>query len=433
MFIDIFSHLDALEGFLWSYLAIPFIVIIGVYLSWKSRFSQVRKFPQVVSHFFSEAKTTDHQDGIHPLKAFFASIGGCIGIANIVAVCTAIQIGGPGAIFWMWVTALIGMIVKYSEVYLGISFRVPNKNGGYDGGPMQYLQKIFSTKTVPVIFAIFLAIYGTEVYMFDVMCHSISENWHINHWVCAGIIFILVLYASRGGIERIGKISSILIPGFIVIFSGMSLWILGSHFTELPSFFKLIFKSAFKGHAPLGGFAGSSIMLAISQGAARSCYSGDIGVGYAGIVHAESATKKPHKQAQLSILGVFLDTFVICTFSTLIVLVTGVWHLDIAPSLMVQKALEMYFPYVWFFMPLFIFLLGFSTLMAFFCIGIKCAKFISPKKGEKLYYIYSSSMFLIFSFVDQKYALSLMSIAGACLLSINLYAMTRLRKHIRFF
>lgn len=433
MIASFLTHLNQLDDLLWSYLAIPLIIAIGLYLTFKARFSQVIKFQRVVKDFVCASKMENTNQGIHPIKAFFASIGGCVGIANVVAVCTAVKIGGPGAIFWMWIAALLGMIVKYSEVYLGISYRRPNSLGGYDGGPMYYLQKITKSRFLPVLFAVLLCVYGTEVYMFDVMVHSLSENFQINHLVISVLLLSLIIYVSSGGIERVGKVSSIIIPLFLVIFSIMTFYILAQHIKELPGFFKLIINSAFKGHAALGGFTGSGIMLAISQGVARSCYSGDIGVGYAAIVHSESRIKQPEKQAQMTILGVFLDTFIVCTFSCFLILVTGVWHQDIPASMMVQTALSMYFPYMRYFMPIFIFILGFSSLIAFFFVGLKCSKFIFPKFGKRIYYMYSTLMFAIFSFLDQSSALSIMSITGAFLLSINLFAIHKLRKEIRFF
>lgn len=433
MFLQLLKYLNTIENYLWSYLAIPLIVLIGLSLTFKSRFSQITKFNQIIKNFLNASKNNQNDQGINPYQVFFASISGCIGIANIVAVCTAIQIGGPGAIFWMWIAALLGMIVKYSEVYLGISYRTINGRGGYNGGPMYYLQKVFKGKFLPVTFAVLLAIYGTEIYMFDVMTHSISENWHLNRFFVVGVILVLMLYISRGEVFRVGKIATIIIPIFLIIFSMMTIWILILHLKELPGFFYLILSSAFKGHAPLGGFAGSSMMLALSQGIARSCYSGDIGVGYAAIVHAESRIQEPHKQAQMTILGVFLDTFIVCTFSSLLVLITGVWTQDIPASLMVQIALQKYFPFMNYFMPTFLFILGFSTLITFFYIGLKCSNYVFPKIGKKIYYIYSISMFVLFSNLDQKFALTIMSITGAFLLSINLTAIHKLRKELKFF
>ncbi len=431
-FIHLFKYLDSIDGYLWSYLAIPMIIIIGLFLTFRFRCFQVVKFPTVLKTFYDSARSKREGKGVHPLNAFFASIGGCIGIGNIVAVCTAIQIGGPGAIFWMWVAGLIGMIIKYSEIYLGVRYRVQNDRGGYDGGPMFYLKKVVKGPFLPILFAILLAIYGTEVYMFNVVTHSITENWHINRYLVILAILVPLVYTSSGGIMRVGKVSIVIIPVFLILFCGMSLWILASHLTELPGLLLLIIKSAFTGHASLGGFAGAGILLAMSQGVARGCYSGDIGVGYAGIVHAESRQQEPKKQAQLSILGIFLDTFVVCTFTTLLILLTGVWNQGMPASMMVQRALEQFFPYMNFFMPLFLFILGYSSLIAFFVVGLKCAKFLHPKKGERVYYLYAIASFVVFTFVDQSYALTLMSIVGGILLCINLFAIHRLRREIEF-
>lgn len=433
MFIHFLNILEGLDDLLWSYLAIPMIIGIGIFLSFQFRFMQIFRFRSVMKTFFDSARHKDSGHGAHPLKVFFASIGGCIGIGNIVAVCTAIQIGGPGAIFWMWVAALIGMIVKYAEIYLGIVYRTPNNRGGYDGGPMYYLKKVFNSNFLPIVFAFLLAIYGTEVYMFDVMAHSITQNWHLNHYLVIALILGLIIYTSQGGINRIGQVSSIIIPLFLVVFCSMSAWILFKHLYELPAMFGIIMKSAFTGHASIGGFAGSGIMLAMSQGVARGCYSGDIGVGYASIVQAESQHSDPAKQAQLSILGIFIDTFVVCTCATLLILVTGVWHQDISASMMVQKALEQYFPYMHIFMPIFLFILGYSSLIAFFYVGLKCARYIHPTIGTKVYYAYAIIAFIVFSFLDQSLAMTMMSIVGAILLSINLLAIHKLRKEIKSF
>lgn len=432
MIHQIFAYLDVLDGWLWSTIAIPMVVILGLILNYRSSFALYLKFPQVLGSFFASVKKINNEEvlGVHPLKAFFASIGGCIGIGNIVAVCAAIQIGGPGAIFWMWLAALLGMLIKYSEVYLGIKYRVPNKLGSYDGGPMYYLQEIVKTPVIPILVAVLLTIYGTEIYMFNVITESITENWHVNHYGVISVLLVLIVYASAGGVARVGKISSIIIPFFLVGFSGMSLWVLANHLQELPEVFLTIFKSAFTGHAPLGGFAGSGIMLAMTQGVARGCYTGDIGIGYASIVNAETQYQDPKKQAQLEVLGIFLDTFVVCTLSTLLIIATGVWNQDISASMLVQRALETQFPHMEIFMPVFTFLLGYSSLIAFFCVGLKCAKFIHPKNGEAFYYVYSITAFTLFSFLNQNYALIVMSISGALLLVINTIGIFRMRKDI---
>lgn len=434
MLDQVFSFLDSIDEALWSYLCIPLMIVLGGLFSMRFRFVQIFKFSSVLRVFFEAAREKrGSTKGVHPISAFFASIGGCIGIGNLVAVCTAIQIGGPGAIFWMWVAATLGMTIKYAEVYLGGIYRRPNAGGGYDGGPMYFLQTVFRGPLIPIIVALLLCVYGTEIYMFKVVTHSVVENWHVNEYLVISLLLFLVVYVGSGGIDRVGKITSVIIPIFLVLFATMSLWVLVQHIHEWPKMFLTIFSSAFTGHAAVGGFAGSGMLLTMSQGVARGCYTGDIGVGYASIVQAETSCTDPKRQAQLAILGIFLDTFVVCTLSTLLIMVTGVWKLDIPASLMVQQALSLYFPYMELYMPIFLFILGYSSLIAFFCVGIKCARFIHKKRGPLLYYLYAGSSFLLFSFVDQRYALTIMSITGALLLAINLTGMYRLKERVEAF
>ena len=363
---------------------------------------------------------------------FFTSIGGAIGIGNVVAVCTAVQIGGPGAIFWVWVAGFLGMLIKYSEVYLGIVYRESNDEGGYDGGPMYFLQKAYQSKWIPSLVCLLLCIYGTEIYMFGVMTDSISLNWNLNRFLVMGVLLFLIIYAAKGGIQRVGNICSAIIPVFVGFFGIMSAWVICSHLTELPSLLGVVVTSAFSGHAAVGGFAGSSVMLAMSQGIARGCYSGDIGVGYASIIHSETRLKDPGAQAGLAIFGIFLDTFIVCTLSLCLILITGVWQDPIDSSLLVQAALERFFPHMDLFMPFFLFLLGYSSMIAFFCVGLKCAKFLSPGNGEKYYYIYAVFALIFFSFFDKTCALTVMSLSGVLLLFINVIGIYRLRKDITF-
>ena len=424
--------LTQIQHLLWGYVALPLIIILGLWFSVQLRLPQISKLGPAVKSFaqslFPDGKEETSRRGISPLRAFFTSIGGCIGVANLVTVCSAIKVGGPGAVFWMWVAAFLGMVLKYAEVYLGIKFRVKNATGSYDGGPMFYLQKLFSNQIIPVLFAVLLAFYGTEIYMFSLIVDSIEVNWEANKYVTILLLLGLVLYAAHGGVERVGKISSFIVPFFMTVYLSMCAWILYQNSAQIIPTFKSIFQCAFTGHAAVGGFAGSTLLLSMSQGMARGCYSGDIGIGYAAIVHAESSHADPENQPNLSILGIYLDTFLICTFTTLIVLVTNMWSQDCTASMMTQMTLSQYFPYMAVFMPLFLFIVGYSTIIAYFVVGLKCAKFLSPQWGTKIYYVYGVISFCLFSFVDPDIVITIMAICGALLLFCNVYGIYMLRR-----
>ena len=430
----ILTYLAIFDDFLWGYIAVPILMVLGVYFTFKSRFVQIRKLPYICKHFFSLIlhRSDDSQGGIHPLKAFFACVGGCTGIGNIVAICTAVQIGGPGALFWIWVTAIAGMILKYSEVYLGIRYRIANPNGGYHGGPMYFLKKVFKGNIIPQLVCLLLCVYGVEIYQFSVVTTSLSNNLEMNKIVIILIFLGMILAAARGGVERVGTICSRLIPLFLLCYIGMGAWVLINNFSLIPEVLQQIFVSAFTGHAAVGAFAGSSIMLAISQGIRRGCYAGDVGVGYASVIHSETSLEKPEKQAMLAIFDIFVDSFLICTTSVMLVLVTGVWKEPLDSTLLVQNALGLYFPYMEYFMPVFLFLLGYTTIIAYFCAGLKCAEHLSPGRGKSYYYLYAVLVLLLFSFVDPSHALIVMSITGAFLLIINLFGIFQLRHHVGF-
>jgi len=428
-----FAFLKTFDDSLWAYLGFPAILMTGLFLSLQTNFVQIRKFPYIIKTFIKFLIYKDHSlRGIHPLKAFFACVGGCVGLGNVVGICTAVQIGGPGALFWIWVTAIMGMLVKYSEVYLGIKYRVPNHKGGYNGGPMYFLQRVFKATWVPKFVCLLLCVYGVEVYQFKVVTTSLSHNLNINEYFVVAGVLALVIYCCSGGIQRVGTISSIIIPIFVAIYVSMGFWLLIQNITSLPSVFQMVISSAFSEQAAIGGFAGSSLMLTISQGIRRGCYTGDVGIGYASVIHSESAAQSPKKQASLVIFDIFLDTIVVCTTSLMMILVTDVWKQPISSGMMVQTALSQYFPLMHIFMPIFIFMVGISTINAYFCVGLKCAEFLSPTKGRQLFYCYAVSGLLFFSFVDTSQAQIFMSITGGMLLLINLHAIFRLRHEIDF-
>ena len=434
MLDSIFNNLSSLDAFFWGYIAFILIVMLGCCLTIQSRFFQIRAFPSTIKTFFHFLTTSSKNTiGVHPLRAFFASVGGMIGIGNVVGIVTAIQIGGPGALFWVWMAALIGTIIKYSEIYLGLKHRVKNDRGGYDGGPMYFLRQAFNNKWIPIVISSLLCIYGVEIYQFAVITDSLSTNFSLNRYLVIPVLLTLILYASYGGVKRIGNICSIIMPFFMILYVSMSLWIIGQEISFLPGILKTVFTSAFSGHAAVGGFAGSSILLAIQHGVARAAYSADIGIGYDSIIQSESNTIYPDRQARLAILGVCIDNLV-CTMSILVVLITGVWKsIDpIAGSQLVQTALSKYFPYMNFFMPIFIFIVGYSTIIAYFCVGLKCARFLSPQYGTRFYVIYGAASMVFFSFFNQEQALLVMSLSGAMLLIINLLGIFKLRNQIEF-
>ena len=432
MFETISILLSGFEDFLWGYLGVPAVLLLGLYLSCLSGFTQFRKFPAVLKNFGKFMTTTEKDaHGVSPLRAFFACDGGCVGVGNIVGICTAVQIGGPGALFWIWVTACAGTIVKYSEVYLGVKYRIENSEGRFAGGPMYFLQKTFTSRWIPATVALLLCFYGVEVFQFSIVTNTIALNWGLNKVAVIAAFLGMILFASYGGVNRVGAISSAIIPLFVVTYVGMGAWVLLHHVTELPYIFNQVFVSAFTGSAALGGFTGS-LIATISQGVRRGCYTGDVGVGYASVIHSETSSHSPEKQASLVIFEIFADTFFVCTTSIMLILTTGVWNQPIPTASLVQTALSEFFPYMHIFMPFFLALIGYATINAYMCVGAKSAEFLSPKWGRKLFFAYAAVVLPLFAYIDVSLAQTAMAISGGLLLVINSVGIFRLRKEISF-
>lgn len=425
-FVTCLTHLDDL---FWRFFAFFCIIFLGMYLTFCSRFHQLRKLPGTIALFFSLMKGKSKGEGVHPLKIFFASAGGMIGIGNIVGVATAVQIGGPGALLWVWIAGFVGGIVKYSEIYLGMKFRVQNSKGGIDGGPMYYLKRVFRGPLIPTFVALLLCVYGVEIYQFAVITASVEANWHISKWIVCIILLGLVFWAAFGGVKRIGSICTTLMPVFLLCYMLMGLYVIVREWNLIPQVISDVFRYAFTSHAAIGGFAGSSVLLTIQQGLARAIYSSDVGIGYDSIIQSES-WESPLTQAKLSVLAVITDNLV-CSFSILLILLTGVWIEPMEGSQLVQVALDKYFPCMTIFMPLFLIITGYTTLITFFCVGLKCATYLHPR-GKKVYSLYALVAFSFFTFFSQTHALLVMSLSGAMLLIINLLGVFLLRKEIDF-
>ena len=434
MINECFEVLSAIEDHLWGYLGFPMILILGGILTWVSRGMQLRSFPAILREFYSylTAKEKTSAQGLGPLRAFFTSIGGCLGIGNVVAIAAAVQIGGPGSLLWIWLTSILGCLVKYAEVYIAIKHKRVLRDGSFKGGPMYFLQDAFGSKIPGLLFCVLLSLYGVEIYQFSVVASVSADALGCSKVWTVLVLLSLVLLAAKGGLQRVSKVASLLVPFIITFYLIMGVWVLMHHASIFPSLFLDVFRSAFTPRAAEGGFIGSSLLLTISQGVRRGCYSSDIGIGYASIIHSETNNPSPVKQARLLIFEVFTDTFIVCTLSALVVLVTGVWKTSVDSSKLVQVALSSCFPYMEYFMPLLICLLGFSTVMTYLSAGMRTAAFLSPNRGTRVYALYATLAFLFFSFHDTDHARCMMSLIGLFLLTVNSLGIWKLRKEIVF-
>ncbi len=431
----IFGIIEVLNNFYWSYIGWVIICAAGTYLTFVSRGLQFRalyNFRQNIKEAFAEAGDKE-KEGIHPLKLYFASVGGMVGLGNIAGVSIAIMIGGPGSIFWTILASIFGMLIKYSEIFLGVKYRVNSDQGGFDGGPMYYLKHAFKGNFLPIAAALLFCIYGVEVYQFLVLVDRIESTFELNRTLVLLSLLFLVLYGSLGGIGRLANICSVIMPVFMVSYLIMAGYIIVYNAGLLPEFFITVLKTAFTGQAEIGGFAGSTLIVAAYLGMSKAVYSGDIGVGYDSVVQSETRIACPRMQATLSIYALLSDTL-ICLLTNIMIGITGSWytlnHLDAGD--LVAKILGDYFPYSDLFVTCLMFFAGFTTLIAFLAAGMKCAKYLHPRYGRNIYLMYSIFAFILFSNFTQGAMVIFMEFVGGLLVLVNLLGIIKLRKNIDF-
>ena len=276
------------------------------------------------------AKEVDEGEGdISAIQALTTALASTIGVGNIAGVGTAIAMGGPGAVFWMWVSAFFGMGTKYAEIVLSQTFREKDENGNWRGGPMYVYKNGLNAKWAGYLFAISMVVVSlVSLNMMQVSsaATSLETTFKIPPIATAIVLTFFTWLVIFGGIKRLGRVTEIFVPIMAIIYLIGGLIVLIMNITEIPTAFALIFKSAFSGQAAVGGFAGATILQAARFGVARGLLSNEAGCGTAPMAHASAKVKHPAEQGILGISQVFFDTFVVCTFTALVILVTGVWQ-----------------------------------------------------------------------------------------------------------
>lgn len=338
-----------LSGWLWGYPIILLLAGTGLYLTFLLGFFQFR-YPVYIfkQTFGSVFKKPKGKGTVTPLQALTSALASTIGAANIVGVPAAIMFGGPGAVFWMWVIAFIGMAIKFSESVLAIKYREKNEDGEYVGGPMYYMTKGLNMKWLGVIFAFALMIELIPSIMVqgNAVASAISETFKVDGLYTGIAVAVLVSLVVFGGIQRIGKVTEIFVPFMAFFYVGAALVVLFMNLGKLPEVLELIFTYAFQPMSAVGGFAGAAIGEIIRWGFARGLYSNEAGLGTAPIAHAAATTDHPVRQGFWAIVGIVVDTLIVCTATAFVVLSSGVWTREGAmkdPSALTAAAFTEYF------------------------------------------------------------------------------------------
>ena len=392
---------QAVNGFIWGVPAMICIIGVGLLLSVRTRFIQVRKFGAALKNTIGKIfdKTQAKDGSMSPFQAVCTALAGTVGTGNIAGVAGAIALGGPGAIFWMWCSAFLGMCTKFSEVTLAIHFREKNANGEYVCGPMYYIKNGLSKKWhfLAVLYALFgvLTVFGTgnatQVNTIVSSIHSALHNLHIIDGTVderANLIFGIFIAAFvamvlLGGIQRIGQVSEKLVPFMAALYVILAIGVVILHISRVPAVLAMIFKSAFTPQAATGGIIGS-MFLSMKKGVSRGIFSNEAGLGTGSIAHACADTNNAVHQGMFGIFEVFMDTIVICTLTGLVILLGApniVYGQAAGAELTISGFTATYGGWVSIFTAVAMCCFAFSTIIGWGLYGSRCIEFLG---GEKL-------------------------------------------------
>jgi AGCS family alanine or glycine:cation symporter len=344
------SGLSWLNGIVWGVPMLILILGVGLYLTAGLRARSVTRVPLSLA-FLWKGRVREGKGEITPFNALMTELSATIGTGNIAGVATAIFLGGPGAIFWMWMTALVGMATKFAEAVLAVRYREQDSRGEYVGGPMYYIKNGLGEKWnwLAVAFALFASVAGFGIgnmVQANSVAHALNNSLLLPEWITGAGLFLLVGAVLIGGIQRIAAVAGRLVPFMAVTYVAAGLLALIINIGAIPEAFRLIFVHAFTPIAATGGFAGAAVWAALQFGVARGVFSNEAGLGSAPIAHAAAQTKGPVSQGLIAMLAPFIDTIVVCTFTALVILTSGVWTSGQTGAALTSSAFEQALPAV---------------------------------------------------------------------------------------
>lgn len=405
----------AVNNFIWGVPAMICIFGVGLFLSVRTNFLQIRKFPYAIrttiGRMFRKRNASD--GAMTPFQAVCTALAATVGTGNIAGVAGAIAIGGPGAVFWMWISALLGMCTKYAEVTLAVHFREKNTNGELVGGPMYYIKNGLDKKWhfLAYLFSVFgvLTVFGTgnatQVNTITTAVNSALLNYHLlgedqvptSNLIIGIVIAVLVGMILLGGIKRIGRVTEKLVPFMALLYVILGLGVIVIHAGALPSVFGAIIGGAFNPSAVTGGIVGS-MFVSMKKGVSRGIFSNEAGLGTGSIAHACADTRKPVKQGMFGIFEVFTDTIVICTLTALVILCSGIavpYGEAAGAELTIRGFTSTYGSWISIFTAFAMCCFAFSTTIGWGLYGARCIEFLFSEKVTKPFMVVYSLVAIV--------------------------------------
>lgn len=380
------EFLTMISNLVWGPPTLILIVGTGLYLTFRIGFYQFSSLPYALKLAFTKNQDHTSEGDISHFQSLMTALAATIGTGNIAGVATAVVLGGPGAVFWMWVTALVGMATKYSEAILAVKYRVVGENGQMAGGPMYFIEKGLGWKWLAVLFALFGSIaafgIGSSVQSNSVAA-AVETSFGLNPWITGIILTIFTALVILGGIKSIGRVTSYFVPIMAVFYVAGGLVIILMNIDILPSALGLIFTDAFTGQAVAGGAIGA----VIRWGVARGVFSNEAGMGSAPIAAAAAKTDHPGRQALISMTGTFLDTIVVCSITGITLVMGGLYigNGDLTGAALTTETFDALLPGGGWIVTIGIILFAYSTVLGWAYYGEKCFEYLFGNKSITAY------------------------------------------------
>lgn len=369
----------------WGPVMLVLLLGTGIYLTFGLRFLTLRKIPSAFKRLLSRNPGTGSGE-ISPFSALMTSLSATIGTGNIAGVATALVLGGPGALFWMWMTALFGMATKYAEAVCAVTFREKDANGNYSGGPMYYIRNGLSKRWhwLGFAFALFGSLAGFGLAN-TVQSNSVAQlfdtHFEVSPLVTGVVLMVLVGVVILGGVKRIANVASYLVPAMALSYIVMGVVVLAMNASAIPAAVVTIVDSAMNGAAAAGGFAGATVWAAIRFGVARGIFSNEAGLGSAPIAHAAAKTNEPVEQGMIAMLGTFIDTLIVCSITGLVIVISGVLESGETGAALTSMAFAQSFKGGDLVVTVGLALFAFSTMIGWSYYGERCAVYLLGVKA----------------------------------------------------
>lgn len=426
---------QTLNGIFWGWLVAGILLGTGIFFTIRLRLIQFRYFPKLFSNLKKSMKS---EGGVSGFGALCSAVGSQVGTGSLVGVATALAAGGPGAIFWMWMTALLGMPISFSEAILGQLFREKNEDGTYRGGPAYYMRKGLHCPLLAVLFSISVMV-GIGFFYAMIQSNSISVALTgvapIPPAIAGAVLLVMVCLVIFGGIKRLSEVTSLIVPFMALGYLLMAIFVVITHIQMLPQVLKLIFSSAFQFKAAAGGFTGYTIKEAFRYGVARGLFSNDAGNGTTPSMHASAEVKHPVNQGLAAMLGTFITTIIICTCTAFCILFTGAIDSGETGIALTQTAFSLALgnagKWVIF---LAMFLFGFTTLLADVYYGeVNLISLISEnKKAITFYRLICCIMIFMGAVAPVAVVWDLVDLVSALMVFFNVIALIGLSGYVVF-